>query len=167
MYTLLISSILILVLILIMRHFAKIYLHVSEDLPYRKKTYFFTRSEYEFFQILRNELNQTKYVIFPKVRLGDYVEVSLTTQKRLQHWNRIKSRHIDFIIWDTETGTIKLAIELDGNSHNTNKSIHDDNFKNMLFEKIDITLIRIKVGSDFIDEIKKLTQILQIENTIK
>jgi len=132
----------------------------KQHLPYIKKRFFFTRSEEEFFRVLKEELDPQRYAIFPKVRLGDFVEVRLPADERRPWWNRIKSRHIDFLIWDIEQKQIALAIELDGASHNGYTAQKVDDFKNRLYETIEMRLVRIKVGTNFVEGVKKLQQFL-------
>lgn len=124
--------------------------------PYLKKKYFFSQSEQELFRILTESLDASRYAIFPKVRLGDFIEVDLPKGERMPYWNRIKSRHVDFLIWDIEQRTILAGIELDGISHNGTKAIEADDFKNKLYETVGIKLVRIRVGTNFTDEVKTL-----------
>ena len=51
---------------------------------------------------------------------------------------------------------IKFAIELDDKTHNTEKAKSTDEFKNKLFDTINIKLYRIKVGDNYENEIKKI-----------
>lgn len=135
-----------------------------KDLPYRAKKYFFSKSEEEFFQKLYENLNQTKYYIFPKVRLADFIELSNPALKYQGWWNKIKSKHVDFLIWDMEIKTIAVAIELDGGSHNSYRMIDRDNFVDELYKTASIPLIHIKVESDFETEIKNIMK--EIENNM-
>ena len=58
----------------------------------------------------------------------------------------IKSRHVDFLICDNKLNII-MGIELDDNSHNKESAKKTDEFKNKLFETINIPLERVKVSS--------------------
>lgn len=130
----------------------------AEVLPYKLKKYFFTKSEQEFLRILEQKIDHTKYTIFPKVRMGDFVEVDLPKTERMPYWNRIRSRHIDFLIWNIEKNSIAGAIELDGNSHNSERAQESDEFKNKVYETIGIPLYRVRVGSSFDNEINQILQ---------
>lgn len=120
--------------------------------PYRLKRSFFTSSEQMFYSLLQQQV-QDKYSILSKVRLEDIIE---STDPSYKFRNTIKSRHIDFILLDKTNYHIKCAIELDGSSHNSMKAQKGDEFKNKLFNHINIPLHRIKVGTDFSEEIQKL-----------
>jgi very-short-patch-repair endonuclease len=125
-------------------------------LPYRAKKYFFTKTEQEFVRILNELLDRQKYTIFPKVRLADIVEVTVTGQEYQAWWNKIKSKHVDFLLWNVQEGKVALVIELDGKSHGSEKMIERDDFVNRLYEQVGIKLIRVNVGTDFKQEIGKI-----------
>jgi hypothetical protein len=129
---------------------------VEERLPYKAKDYFFSRSEQEFYNILNSHLDAHRYTIFPKVRMGDFIETTNHGTERFGSWNRIKSRHVDFLIWDLVGRKIAFAIELDGNSHNGQKAQETDSFKDDVYETINLELIRVRVGSDFVTEITEI-----------
>ncbi len=61
---------------------AKLREEVEEMLPYRLKRFFFTKSEHEFFRILMNKIDHSKFTVFPKVRLGDFVETIADWEER-------------------------------------------------------------------------------------
>ncbi len=120
-----------------------------QKFPYKLKQYFFTKSEQEFLRILELKIDHLKFTVFPKVRMGDYVEVALSDGERMPPWSRIRSRHVDFILWSIEKNAIVAAIELDGNSRNTHKAQKNDAFKDEVFKSIGIPLHRVRVGTSF------------------
>lgn len=134
----------------------------EENLPYYAKKYFFSRSEQEFFNILNAKLDAQRYSIFPKVRLGDFVQVEAQERRSRGWWGRIRSRHVDFLVWDLSSHEILFAIELDGNSHNTEKAQGIDNFKDDIFKSIGLPLHRVRVGTDFQEEIEKIVEAIRI-----
>ena len=107
---------------------------------FRKKEYFFSISEFKFFQTLQLILEKNfwkKYLIFPKVRLADIFETDY--QKNL---NKIRAKHIDYLIIDTEKHyTPVLAIELNWPSHFSKKMKKSDIFKKQLFKNTWLPLI--------------------------
>lgn len=128
--------------------------------PYRCKKYFFSRSEQEFLKALSSTINHQKFVIFPKVRLADFIEVTVSGAEYQKWWNKIRSKHIDFLIWDIEQSKVVLAIELDGKSHESEKMIARDEFIEKLYETVGLMLERVKVGEDFNSRVKELTRTL-------
>ena len=129
----------------------------EEILPYRLKQYFFSKSEQEFLRILNESIDRQKYIVFPKVRLADFIEVTVRGKEYQGWWNKIKSKHVDFLIWDIQNNKISLAIELDGNSHNSEKMQIRDEFVNNLYRKVGVQLERVHVGADFKEFAKTLS----------
>ncbi len=131
-----------------------------QKFPYKLKQYFFTKSEQEFLRILEQKIDYSKYTVFPKVRMGDYVEVDLPIGERMPPWSRIRSRHVDFILWSIEKSAIVAAIELDGKSHNTHKAQKNDAFKDEVFKSISVPLHRVRVGTSFEQSINQIVSSL-------
>lgn len=132
----------------------------EEFLPYQAKKYLFSRSEKVFLHFLKNGIDGDKFMIFPKVRLADFIEVTEKGSEYRGWFNKIKSKHIDFIIWDIEKSKIALAIELDGNSHQSEKMIKRDEFVNSLYKKVEINLYRLKVGKEYDFHINEINMLL-------
>lgn len=89
---------------------------VTIDLPYQRKDYLLTKAERSFFGVLQNAVGN-QYLIFAKVRLADLVFVPRGTEKWQSHFNRIQSKHIDFVLCDHNAVRPLVAIELDDSSH--------------------------------------------------
>ncbi len=129
-------------------------------LPYKTKQYLFSRSEHEFLRILNQTIDRQRYLVFPKVRLADFIEVTVRGPEYQGWLNKIKSKHVDFLIWDVLNNKIALAIELDGSSHNSEKMRVRDEFVNKLYERVNVKLKRVRVGSDFLTETKNMSELL-------
>lgn len=128
----------------------------EQPLPYRAKRYFFTRSEQEFLRCLNENIDRGRYLIFPKVRLADFVEVTAYGVESRSWFNRIRAKHVDYLVWDIEKNSIAFAIELDGSSHNSEKVIERDAFVERLYSTIGLKLERVRTGTIFVDEIKRI-----------
>ena len=87
------------------------------QLPYQRKDYLLTKAERSFFGVLQNAVGN-RYLIFAKVRLADLVFLPRGTDKWQSHFNRIQSKHIDFVLCDHDVVRPLVAIELDDSSHN-------------------------------------------------
>jgi hypothetical protein len=120
--------------------------------PYQARKEFFNSSEQMFYSLLQQQVGD-RYGILSKVRIEDIIE---STDSSYKFRNTIKSRHIDFILLDKTNYQVKYAIELDGGYHNGEKAQQVDEFKNVLFHHVGIPLHRIKVGTNFAEEIKAL-----------
>lgn len=116
----------------------------GDKYPYKKKN-LLTKTEYEFYRDLKVECYKRELLIFPKVRMEDYIDVT-TTKEKQKYRGYIKSRHIDFILCDFWLN-VQAGIELDDYSHNTAKAKKTDELKNNVFQSIEVPLIRIKVSN--------------------
>lgn len=122
---------------------------------YEKKVFLLSKAEYSFYQVLRHVLGD-KYTIFPKIRLADIVYIKKGTQNRQAAFNRIQSKHIDFLVCDN-TSKIILAIELDDRWHSNSKAKERDEFKNELLDAVGIRLERVKVQNSYnTDQIREM-----------
>ena len=92
--------------------------------------------------------------------MADFIEVTVSGAEYQKWWNKIRSKHIDFLIWDIEQSKVVLAIELDGKSHESEKMIARDEFIEKLYETVGLMLERVKVGEDFNSRVKELTRTL-------
>ena len=103
---------------------------------------------------LRKFTDEKQYIICPKVRLEDFIDVT-NKQELYKYRGYIKSRHIDFLICDNKLH-IKFGVELDDKTHNSNKAKNTDEFKNKLFDTIQIKLYRININDNYEDKIKQI-----------
>lgn len=124
-----------------------------KEYPYKSKL-LLTKTEYAFFKELKKITDEKQYMICPKVRLEDFIEVT-NKSELLKYRGYIKSRHIDFLICDKNLH-ILFAIELDDYTHNTDKAKETDEFKNKLFDKIGIKLYRIRVNNNYTETIENI-----------
>jgi hypothetical protein len=68
--------------------------------------------------------------------------------KQTTYFNYISKKHIDFVITDLNWN-IKVLIELDWFSHNFDKTKKSDDFKNKVFENLNIPLKRFNVSNSY------------------
>lgn len=106
---------------------------------YKKVTSILTDAELNFFNVLRLALQNSEFIICPKIRIADFVKVT-NKENWQKNFNKINSKHIDFLICNDKLNPI-LAIELDDKSHNNNKD--RDNFVNELYKSINLPVLRI------------------------
>ena len=136
--------------------------NIENQYPYKKKKYLLSIAEKNFYDSLRKVLEGStpSITICPKVRLADIVYVS-GTNKFQTYFNRIQSKHIDFIICTEEDMKPIFAIELDDKSHLRADRVSRDDFVNKLLKEVNMKLIRIPVRSNY--DINELRQKI-IEN---
>jgi len=114
-----------------------------------------SNAELSFYHVIRSIIPETKEITC-KCRLEDIISIG-NCQEKESFRNRIKSRHIDFVIFDPNSGNIEYAIELDDRSHKTERSHQTDQLKDLIFETVRIPLIRITARRTYdINEIKRI-----------
>ena len=134
--------------------------------PYQRAD-ILTPTEYKFWEKLYLKLSEYNLIICPKVRMEDIIVVDKNHKNRDALRNKIKSRHIDFIICDCHLRVL-AGLELDDKSHLTTKAQQADNFKNEVFSSLDIPLFRIKVEPDkYSEEIARVISGLKSMNGVE
>ena len=130
-----------------------------DEYPYKLKPYFFSRSEQALYQELRRQVGD-RYAIFAQVRLADFIEVDVNKyqnrSKWQSYWNKIRSKHVDFLLCDPVTLKPQVAIELNGKSHNSDKMIARDKFVEVMYKTVGIKFITIRSGEKFKLSISKI-----------
>lgn len=129
------------------------YAQVMSLMPYEPK-YLMTYREQRFFLALIDALRILKkdFTITVKPSIKEFVQVpdyeSDDVHKRA--WREISQKHVDFLVCNT-SGYPVAAIEYDDSSHDKDnpqneRTIRSDEFKNVLFSKLQIPLVRISYG---------------------
>lgn len=123
---------------------------IDNEMPYTKK-YLLTKNEWAFYKKIKPICDEHNLHIISKVRLADIVEVKkgLNNKEWHKYFNKIKNKHVDFILCNPENLAIIAIVELDDKSHTKKERIESDNFKNKLFEHVGYKLIRTTQENDF------------------
>lgn len=114
---------------------------IDEEIQqYKLNNNIFTDTERFFYKVLREITKKLDLDILTKVRLADIV---YTNNNNYKYFNKIKAKHIDFVLIDKD-GNIKLLIELDDKSHLEPERQKRDLFINNIFKDKKIKLLRIQ-----------------------
>jgi very-short-patch-repair endonuclease len=130
--------------------------------PFYLKPKTMNGSEQAFYINLKKQIGEF-YLILSKVRIEDFIGVKhggLTKPERFGLRNKIKSRHVDFLICDLKTSRPLIAIEIDGASHNSYKGIKRDEMLDKIYKDINLEYVHIRVGSNFKEKVEKIKEIL-------
>ncbi len=126
----------------------------------RAESLFVNGAELAFFHALLRAI-PPGYHLHSKTRLEDIVRVKRSITGEV-HWRlrgRVKSRHVDYLITDRQ-GAPKVAIELDGESHNKMAKNADD-LKDGIFRAAGLPLIRVTTGEDFAQTAGRIMSLIQ------
>jgi len=121
----------------------------SKKLPYKKKEYLLTQAENSFYSVLKLALKDMDVNIFAKMRLCDIVYIPKGTKNWQTYWNKIKSKHVDFIISTKNGNKPLLVIELNDSSHNSIERMERDEFVENVLSAAGIPLIFIPVQHSY------------------
>lgn len=114
--------------------------------PYFKVSALLTPAELSFYHVLKIAVSD-QYDIFAKVRLADLVSVTkgMDSVEWAKAFNKIKAKHIDFVLCDKNTSEILCAIELDDQSHSQSKRQQRDDFIVKALESAKTPFVRFDV----------------------
>jgi len=130
----------------------------SKDFPYESRKVLLTPAERSFMGVLEQALEE-KLHIMAKVRLADVVEVKsgLTPRARGIAFNRIQSKHLDFVVCDPKDFSILCAIELDDSSHAQKRRQNRDELVDDVMNAAGIKLHRFPVKQGYVvAEVRKV-----------
>ncbi len=115
----------------------------KNNYPYFAREFLLTKAESKFYKVLK-AVTKNKYDIACKVRLADIINCSELNWRR-GYGGQIACKHIDFVLFDSNTSRILLAIELDDRSHDKPARQKRDKFVNKAMKKADVVLLRVPV----------------------
>ena len=122
---------------------------VTRSLKFRKRYYFFTRSELAFYSALV-EATSEDYIIFCKARVVDVIEPhhKQDTSEYKKALSHINQKHVDYLLLHKNL-KVAAAIDLDGKAHVKPNQLKSNAIKSEAFRKANVPLIRFKVGEAF------------------
>ena len=126
-----------------------ILIRLHEKLPYEMNETILTERERSFYRILRPIADKLELQICPKVRVADIVSIKKGTRDWQKCFNKIRSKHVDFLLCDYDMNIV-LIIELDDRSHETERAKKNDALKNAIFGN---KLVRIRSLKDDVEGI--------------
>ena len=108
-----------------------------------RKKFLLSKAEFSFYRVLQQACGE-RYVVCPKVGLGDLLYVKKGTEKRQSFRNKIDRKHIDFVLCDPQTMAPVAGVELDDKSHQSEPAQKRDADKDKACRDAGLVLIRIK-----------------------
>src|ERR1700730_15954511 len=110
--------------------------------PYFRRKFILSRAEKYFYGILRRVVDP--HTVLAKVRLADLVEADERHRLWRSNFNRIQSKHIDFVICDAALCPI-IAVELDDSSHQRADRRARDGDVDRILEIASLPILRVSV----------------------
>lgn len=134
-----------------------ILLRLNERLPYEINETILTERERSFYRILKPVADKLELQICPKVRLADIVSIKKGTKDWQKWFNKIRSKHVDFLLCDYDMNIV-LLLELDDSSHESERAKKNDALKNAIFGNrlVRIRSLKEDVEGVLVDALRKL-----------
>lgn len=118
--------------------------NADPDFPYVRAK-FMTDAEMQLYHFMLNNLCQKdKIVIFPKVRLGDLVELDARLTTDMKYYWKVTNKHVDYVVCDAKTLDIICVVELDDYTHETKEAKEKDLFIMQVLYTVGIKTVRIR-----------------------
>jgi hypothetical protein len=123
---------------------------ISKDYNYQQRKALFTPAERSFFGVLEQAITD-KYRVLGKVRVADILTPAknMNRKKWQTAFNRISSKHFDYVLCEKDTLSVIAVIELDDKSHKREKSIARDKLLNSACDSANLILIRFDVKARY------------------
>jgi hypothetical protein len=121
--------------------------------PYRREKWLFSKAERSFFGVLEQAVAITpagsqRLRIFAKVRLCDLLSLG-KCESWQSHWNRIQSKHVDFVLCTYDEIQPVLVIELDDSSHEREDRKQRDTFVDAALAAAGLPLLRVTARASY------------------
>lgn len=139
---------------------------VSEPMPYEMVNSIFTKSEKIVFDIIKSVCEKNNLLLFAKVRLADIVKIE-KGNKNFNYWfNKIRSKHLDYLICENINIKPIIAVELDDYTHNQKNRKERDIFVDEVYSKIGLPILHITQleEKNILNQITEMLN-LSIDNT--
>lgn len=116
--------------------------------PFTRGKPLLSKAEFSFYRVLQQACAD-RFVVCPKVGLGDLLTVKKGTEKPQAYRNKIDRKHIDFVLCDAQTMSVVAAVELDDKSHQGEKAKERDAVKDKACAAAGLPLLRFKAERSY------------------
>jgi len=135
----------IITIVFLLRYLEYLITKRKNALAYRKKEHLMTKAEIEFFRVLE-PIVKNQYYIVPQLPVS---KIALTVARGKDYYtysNKIDRKTVDFVLFDKQSFSPIMVIELDDSSHdNENRRIRD-NFVDNVMKSIGLKIVHIKTA---------------------
>ena len=120
------------------------------EYPYKKIDVLFTPAERSFLGVLSQAVGENAQ-IFGKVRVADVItpKKGMPRSDWQRAFNKISSKHFDFLLCDKNDLSVLCAIELNDNSHNSKSRKNRDVFLESACRSANVPLIQVSVKATY------------------
>jgi len=116
--------------------------------PYLRRPSIMNQAEARFYLRLTQAVGDT-FLIAPKIRLADVIDVRGDAMEWKGSWNRIAAKHIDFLLVATDSFRPLLAIELDFEASFGTEGRSGDEWLERALMISGMPIMKVKVKRDY------------------
>lgn len=116
--------------------------------PYLRRPSILNQAEARFYYRLAQAVGNS-FLIAPKIRLADVIDVRGDAMEWKGSWNRIAAKHIDFLLVATDNFRPLLAIELDFEASFGTEGRSGDEWLERALMVSGMPIMKIKVKRDY------------------
>ncbi|HQA07930.1 MAG TPA: DUF2726 domain-containing protein [Syntrophomonadaceae bacterium] len=98
------------------------------NLPYRKRDQLLNAREIMVYQAVVDSIGNAPYIVLPKVRLADIIQLSADANNRQEHAQRVKEKSVDLLICQTPDLTPVLVLQVEPPSVDGKRKFRGDRF---------------------------------------
>lgn len=114
----------------------------KDPFPYEPRP-LLTENERRLYELLQPIAQEEGLVLLMKMRLADIMRVKKETKEYMKAFNKIKAKHTDFVLCDSETLEVLVGIELDDDSHKRADRMERDEFVDGAYEACGLPLLHV------------------------
>lgn len=124
--------------------------------PYKLTKCIFSDKEKYFYRDIKPIADKLGLLVFTKMRLADLLYIPDGTENSFAWFNKIKAKHIDFIITDNEY-RIKLLVEVDDPTHNRQDRKARDEEVDEIFRQQGLNILHLRAwGKNTVTELETI-----------
>ncbi|MEX2551956.1 MAG: DUF2726 domain-containing protein, partial [Actinomycetota bacterium] len=120
----------------------------QDSYSYTVHSALFTDAERSFLGVLELALAENLRV-FGKVRVGDLLQPAVPAAGRQAAFNKVSSKHVDFVLCSPQDFRLVAVIELDDKSHSEPKRQSRDAFLDRAFQQAGLPIFRFPVQATY------------------
>ena len=122
----------------------------SDEFTYEKNEPLFSPAERSFYGVL-NQAVKDQAVVFGKVRVADVLRPpkGMGRSNWQKAFNRISSKHFDYVICAPDTLSVLAVVELDDKTHSKGKRVERDRFLESACSGAGLALHRFKAAATY------------------
>lgn len=127
------------------------------NLPYRKRDQLLTAREMIVYDALHNTIGNLPFVVYPKVRLADIIQLSADATNRQEHAERVKERSVDLLVCRMNDLTPVMVLQIEPPSADGKRKYRGERFIRQALQAADIPYLSVNPNQmPEPDEIRRL-----------